>query len=82
MMLLHYSDGMRVVIHTANLIEDDWSYRTQGIWISPKLMATTSTADSDTHFRADLLTYLESYRDQKLNHWIDLIRKHDFRSIK
>ncbi|BHF67002.1 tyrosyl-DNA phosphodiesterase 1 [Sparganum proliferum] len=82
MMLLHYLDGMRVVIHTANLIEEDWSYRTQGIWISPKLTTDSPTGDSDTHFRADLLTYLESYRDQKLHHWMDLIRKHDFRSIK
>nr|VZI09162.1 unnamed protein product [Spirometra erinaceieuropaei] len=81
MMLLHYVDGMRVVIHTANLIEEDWSYRTQGIWISPKLTTNSPAGDSDTHFRADLLTYLESYRDQKLHHWMELIRKHDFRSI-
>ncbi len=30
MMLLAYSKGMRVVIHTANLIEKDWDQKTQG----------------------------------------------------
>ena len=29
MMLLQYSDGMRVVIHTANLIHKDWDQKTQ-----------------------------------------------------
>ena len=30
MMLLAYKDGLRVVIHTANLIEKDWDQKTQG----------------------------------------------------
>ena len=30
MMLLHYTNGIRVVIHTANLIEGDWFQKTQG----------------------------------------------------
>jgi tyrosyl-DNA phosphodiesterase-1 len=30
MMLLLYKSGMRVVIHTANLIEHDWLQKTQG----------------------------------------------------
>ena len=29
MMLLQYSDGMRVVIHTANLVHKDWDQKTQ-----------------------------------------------------
>jgi hypothetical protein len=29
-MLLLYSEGLRVVIHTANLIEGDWDQKTQG----------------------------------------------------
>ena len=31
-MLLHYTNGIRVVIHTANLIEEDWSQKTQGFF--------------------------------------------------
>ena len=29
-MLLLYDDGLRVVIHTANLVEGDWARKTQG----------------------------------------------------
>ena len=30
MMVLLYTDGLRVVIHTANLVEGDWAQKTQG----------------------------------------------------
>jgi tyrosyl-DNA phosphodiesterase 1 len=30
MMFLVYTNGIRVIIHTANLIEDDWGLKTQG----------------------------------------------------
>lgn len=30
-MLLEYMDGLRVVIHTANLIHGDWFQKTQGL---------------------------------------------------
>ena len=30
MMLLYYEEGLRVVIHTANLIKKDWDQKTQG----------------------------------------------------
>lgn len=29
-MLLLYEEGLRVVIHTSNLIADDWHQKTQG----------------------------------------------------
>ena len=31
MMLLQYDNGLRVVIHTANLVEGDWAQKTQGL---------------------------------------------------
>nr|CUU97415.1 hypothetical transcript [Hymenolepis microstoma] len=80
MMLLKYDDGMRVVIHTANQIQSDWHLRTQGIWISPKL--TPGNKDSKTNFRADLTEYLEAYGSRQLDHWIDIVRNHDFSSLK
>ena len=30
MMFFEYTEGMRVVIHTANLVDSDWEDRTQG----------------------------------------------------
>ncbi|KAM7542936.1 hypothetical protein Aperf_G00000008999 [Anoplocephala perfoliata] len=85
MMLLKYEDGLRVVIHTANQIQDDWALRTQGIWISPKLIP--GNTDSRTHFRADLIEYLRAYKQgshalKELDHWIDIIGDHDFSPIK
>nr|XP_026646991.1 tyrosyl-DNA phosphodiesterase 1 isoform X2 [Zonotrichia albicollis] len=33
MMLLLYEEGLRVVIHTSNLIADDWHQKTQGVFL-------------------------------------------------
>lgn len=32
MMFLLYETGLRIVIHTANLIEQDWKQKTQGLF--------------------------------------------------
>lgn len=87
-MLLAYEDGsMRVVVSTANLYEDDWHNRTQGIWISPLCPAMSDEADtasgeSATNFRQDLMLYLAEYKCAKLQPWIARIRKSDFSAIK
>ncbi|XP_037936600.1 probable tyrosyl-DNA phosphodiesterase [Teleopsis dalmanni] len=87
MMLIGYKDGsMRVVISTANLYEDDWNNRTQGIWISPKLDplpedADTVAGESPTKFRQDLLLYLVEYKIAALQPWINRIRRTDFGAI-
>jgi tyrosyl-DNA phosphodiesterase 1 len=76
-----------VVVSTANLYEDDWQNRVQGIWMSLKLPALPSNSDTDagespTGFRADLLQYLITYRVTQLQPWISRIRKTDFSSVK
>lgn len=87
MMLLAYNDGsMRVVISTANLYEDDWHNRTQGVWISPKLPelhedADTGAGESQTGFKQDLMLYLVEYKISQLQPWIARIRKSDFSAI-
>nr|CAH8872742.1 unnamed protein product [Trichobilharzia regenti] len=97
MMILKYKDGLKVVIHTANMIPEDWDRRTQGIWISPKLSllnselkkSSSSSTDSETNFRADLLEYLKAYStgvtqsvNSPLFEWIDCLHNYDFRPIK
>lgn len=88
MMLLGYKDGsMRVVVSTANLYEDDWHNRTQGIWMSEKLDALPSGSDttageSRTEFRNELLKYLSSYKLPQLQSWLVRIRKTDFSSVR
>lgn len=87
MMLLGYKDGsMRVVVSTANLYEDDWHNRTQGLWMSNALESMPDTYDtaageSVTGFRNDLLKYLTSYSNPKLQPWIVRVRKTDFSSV-
>ena len=88
MMLIGYKDGsMRVIVSTANLVEDDWHNRTQGIWVGPKCEpllenADTTTGESPTGFREDLVRYLVSYNLPKLQPWIARIRKTSFKHVK
>ncbi|XP_032997202.1 tyrosyl-DNA phosphodiesterase 1 isoform X1 [Lacerta agilis] len=82
MMLLHYEEGLRVVIHTSNLIDDDWYQKTQGIWLSPlypklPLGAAESAGESHTNFKCDLIGYLRSYSSPTLNEWVEIIKQHD-----
>lgn len=84
MMILKYETGIRVVIHTANLIEIDWHQKTQGLWISPVFPLKDSPLkdESPTKFRTDLIEYLESYRTAALDRWIDLLKKTDMSDAK
>ncbi|NWX81403.1 TYDP1 phosphodiesterase, partial [Nothoprocta pentlandii] len=82
MMLLLYEEGLRVVIHTSNLISEDWHQKTQGIWISPLYPrlpqgATDSAGESETNFKSDLISYLAAYNSPALKEWIDNIQEHD-----
>ncbi|KAG4076331.1 hypothetical protein HA402_005774 [Bradysia odoriphaga] len=87
MMLLGYKDGsMRVVVSTANLVEDDWHNRTQGIWMSPRCPqlpddADTDSGDSKTGFKEDFLRYLVKYNITSLQPWIVRVRRTDFSAI-
>ncbi|XP_068004862.1 tyrosyl-DNA phosphodiesterase 1 [Melanerpes formicivorus] len=82
MMLLQYEEGLRVVIHTSNLIAEDWHQKTQGIWLSPLYPrlpqgSTASAGESETNFRSDLINYLMAYNSPTLKEWIDLLQEHD-----
>ncbi|ELR61579.1 Tyrosyl-DNA phosphodiesterase 1, partial [Bos mutus] len=81
MMLLLYEEGLRVVIHTSNLIREDWHQKTQGIWLSPLypriVHGTHGSGESATNFKADLISYLAAYNAAPLKEWIDTIQEHD-----
>ncbi|KAM9291580.1 tyrosyl-DNA phosphodiesterase 1 [Morus bassanus] len=82
MMMLLYEEGLRVVIHTSNLIAEDWHQKTQGIWLSPLYPrlpqgTTGSAGESETNFKSDLISYLMAYNSPTLKEWIDLIQEHD-----
>nr|XP_027313889.2 tyrosyl-DNA phosphodiesterase 1 isoform X1 [Anas platyrhynchos] len=82
MMLLLYEEGLRVVIHTSNLIADDWHQKTQGIWLSPLYPRLPqgkagSAGESETNFKSDLISYLMAYNAPALKEWVDVIQEHD-----
>lgn len=89
MMLFFYKDqSMRVVVSTANLYEDDWDNRVQGLWISDRLPALGNGVSYMTHgesctkFRVDLMRYLIAYNIPKLQPIIAKVRETDFSSVK
>ncbi|XP_010614589.1 tyrosyl-DNA phosphodiesterase 1 isoform X3 [Fukomys damarensis] len=86
MMLLLYEEGLRVVIHTSNIIREDWHQKTQGIWLSPLYPridhGTHRAGESKTHFKADLISYLTAYNAPPLQEWIDTIQEHDLSETK
>ncbi|XP_067119968.1 tyrosyl-DNA phosphodiesterase 1 [Centruroides vittatus] len=86
MMMMLYENGLRVVIHTSNLIEGDWFQKTQGMWVSPifpKLEEPSVTiGESPTEFKRDLIDYLTVYDDSSLNEWIQTVKYHDLSAAK
>jgi len=87
MMFLLYKDGLRVVIHTANLVESDWNQKTQGVWMSPKFRRLDESSANDDlaedRFKRDLLEYLDAYgTSDKLEIWKKEIKSHDMTEAK
>lgn len=92
MMLLLYDCGMRVVIHTANLVSNDWHQKTQGVWISPlfpklteeesKGSGTSVIGDSPTKFKRDLLVYIQAYQVVPLGAWEKHVRQHNMSAAR
>ncbi|XP_039760545.1 probable tyrosyl-DNA phosphodiesterase [Pararge aegeria] len=87
LMLLCYEDGaVRVVVSTANLYQDDWDNRTQGLWLSPRCPALAAGAaphagESPTQFKQDLLRYLAHYRLPNLVYYMERVKRCDFSHI-
>nr|CAB3266878.1 tyrosyl-DNA phosphodiesterase 1-like [Phallusia mammillata] len=79
MMFLLYKQGLRIVISTSNLVEQDWRNRTQGLWMSPIFPKGDPKAD-DSEFKKGLLAYLNAYKKKELGPWIELIKEHDMSS--
>ncbi|KAG8189466.1 hypothetical protein JTE90_018119 [Oedothorax gibbosus] len=86
MMFLLYKEGFRIVIHTSNIIENDWDQKTQGMWISPILpplpVASATAGESPTNFKADLLEYVSAYGAPTLDEWCEVIKRHNFHKVR
>ncbi|TPX43053.1 hypothetical protein SeMB42_g04885 [Synchytrium endobioticum] len=78
MMILQFDDDtLRIVISSANLIEQDWKNKCQAAWISPPLKRKPASF-SESQFEKDLVAYMkfETYRGL-LDEWATLLSEYD-----
>ncbi|XP_047332976.1 tyrosyl-DNA phosphodiesterase 1 [Impatiens glandulifera] len=63
-MLLVYAKGIRVIVHTANLIHIDWNNKSQGLWMQdfPWKDQTNSSSNMVCGFETDLIEYLSALK--------------------
>lgn len=93
MILLRHDDCAQVIIHTANMIPQDWTNLCQGVWRSPLLPlvqggfadavqpSPPSPIGSGQRFKTDLLRYLGAYAS-RTRPLTDQLRRHDFSSVR
>eukprot|EP00127_Corallochytrium_limacisporum_P004481 Clim_evm8s165 gene=Clim_evmTU8s165 len=86
MMIFQYEDdGLRVVVHTANLIPRDWALKTQAIYITPKLKRKPAdgkhSKDKSEGFGSDLANYLRKYKRKPVMDLAGLVDEYDFSSV-
>ncbi|KAG8080276.1 hypothetical protein GUJ93_ZPchr0007g4553 [Zizania palustris] len=61
-MLLVYPKGIRVVVHTANLIHVDWNNKTQGLWMQDFPWKDAKYVNKNVSFENDLVDYLSAIK--------------------
>ncbi|KAL2473374.1 tyrosyl-DNA phosphodiesterase-related [Forsythia ovata] len=57
-MFLVYPRGVRVIVHTANLIYVDWNNKSQGLWMQDFPWKDQNSATTRCGFESDLIDYL------------------------
>ncbi|KAK3035085.1 hypothetical protein RJ639_032587 [Escallonia herrerae] len=57
-MLLVYPQGVRIIVHTANLIHVDWNNKTQGLWMQDFPWKDVNSMTKGCGFEHDLVDYL------------------------
>ncbi|WOL15127.1 hypothetical protein Cni_G23908 [Canna indica] len=60
-MLLVYPKGVRIVVHTANLIFVDWNNKSQGLWMQD-FPWKDNDLSTDSFFENDLVDYLKNLK--------------------
>ncbi|XP_019169528.1 PREDICTED: tyrosyl-DNA phosphodiesterase 1 [Ipomoea nil] len=57
-MFLVYPKGVRIVVHTANLIHVDWNNKSQGLWVQDFPWKDQKCPSMECGFERDLIDYL------------------------
>lgn len=91
MILFRHDDTAQVVIHTANMIEQDWRNMTQGVWKTGCLPkggergTPEAKLGSGLRLKHDLVAYIGAYTDRagrpKLSKLIEQLEKYDFGGV-
>ncbi|KAJ3159550.1 tyrosyl-DNA phosphodiesterase 1 [Geranomyces michiganensis] len=82
MFLVHKAGTAQLIIHTANLISRDFTFKTQGMWLSPILVKKgPTTTDVHCAFERDLLEYFDAY-GSSLRAWRDKLAAYDWSPVR
>ncbi|KAI3740861.1 hypothetical protein L2E82_31335 [Cichorium intybus] len=57
-MFLVYPEGVRIIVHTANLIYVDWNNKSQGLWMQDFPWKNQDCLNKGSGFETDLIDYL------------------------
>ncbi|EXJ92186.1 hypothetical protein A1O3_00736 [Capronia epimyces CBS 606.96] len=88
--LFTHDDLAQVVIHTANMLQKDWTNMTQAVWQSPMLpkmevlgnpSTTVGRIGTGSRFKLDLMAYLSAY-GSKTKHLRDELVQYDFSRVR
>lgn len=72
-MFLVYPQGVRIVVHTANLIYVDWNNKSQGLWMQDFPWKNSNPPNKGSGFESDLVDYLTALKVHTTNvPWIVL----------
>lgn len=61
-MLLVYPRGVRIIVHTANLIFVDWNNKSQGLWMQDFPWKGQNSPSKGCAFENDLIDYLSALK--------------------
>lgn len=61
-MLLVYPQGVRIIVHTANLIYVDWNNKSQGLWMQDFPWKDQNGSSKGCGFETDLIDYLSALK--------------------
>ncbi|KAI0558679.1 Tyrosyl-DNA phosphodiesterase [Gracilaria domingensis] len=80
---LFYPNGCRICIHTANMIQQDWDYKTQGAYVRdfPTMQCQSSQNLGNQDFKNQLVRYFSAcVKDPERQDVLEAIEKYDFSS--
>ncbi|VFQ81701.1 unnamed protein product [Cuscuta campestris] len=66
-MILVYPKGVRIVVHTANLIYVDWNNKSQGLWMQDFPWKDQNCSNMECGFERDLIDYLSVLKWPEFN---------------